>query len=583
MTPSDPMATSGVPPVSSLLWPGAAPGAPPARRTAHLEPAALEDLGIEDVAAAAPRRHIASIVAVLSNPPIDAETITYRQEIVADLIAAPNLVSALDALLPRLVDLGRLTAPEWRDQTPLHQVIWRLGQLELMVDCVQALSEALGRGEVHLRSHGFATLRDQIAAIQADTTFAHMVGELPRLRAEADRVGSVTIGVNLDHLLRPVGATLLSINSERFEGESLLARLLGRRDLTRGQAQVVHGIGPLHTMPDRVPGLTDKPHPLMHPLFRDLSDTLASTARSIADALGRYSRLQGVVLANLAPEFAFYLSAVGLVERLRAAGLPTCRPQLAPADERVSRFEGLYNPLLALRCLEPSRRREGSPERIIPNDAALGPAGRVVILTGPNRGGKTTFTQAVGLAHILAQSGIPVPAASATLSPVDGIYTHFPAAERLDLETGRLGEEAARLAGIFQRATPYSLVLLNESLASTSPGESLYLARDVVRALRLLGARAIYATHLHDLATDLDAINAGVPGDSPVVSLVAHAEPVPGGGEGAVRPTFRITPGPPLGTSYARQIAAYYGISYEKLAAALSLRLDNSEDERGGS
>jgi len=559
-------------PAVSLLWPDAPPGEPPGRPTARIDAAALADLGVADLVHGAPRRHVSTVINVLSNPPIDPDTIAYRHEIITDLLAAPSLVAAIEALLPRLVDLGRLSAPEWRDQTPLHQVIWRLGQLELLVDCVQALGEALNHPGVNLRARGLIFLRDHLAAVARDPSYAHLVEELPRLRAEAERIGSVTIGVNLDHLLRPVGATILSINDTRFAGESLLARLLGRQDPERG-------IGPLHTVPNSVPGLTDRPQPLLHPLFRDLSDILSATARSIADALGQFSRLQGGFLADLEPEFAFYLSGVRLVERLRAAGLPTCHPRLAPADERLTRLDGLYNPLLALRCIEGASQRDGCAEAIVTNDTALDAQGRIAILTGPNRGGKTTYTQAIGLAHAMAQSGWPVPATSAALSPVDGIYTHFPVAERLDMEAGRLGEEAGRLAGIFQRATRRSLVLLNESLASTSPGESLYLARDVVRALRLLGARAIYATHLHELAANLDAINAEVPGDSPVVSLVARAEALPAQEGDGVRPTFRITPGPPLGTSYARQIASYYGISYDKLAAALSHRQDEAESE----
>jgi DNA mismatch repair ATPase MutS len=192
------------------------------------------------------------------------------------------------------------------------------------------------------------------------------------------------------------------------------------------------------------------------------------------------------------------------------------------------------------------------------------------VLTGPNQGGKTTYTQAVGLAHVLAQAGLFVPGERARISPADSIYTHFPVEERPDMESGRLGEEAQRLNDIFTRATRYSLVLLNESLASTSPGESLYLARDIVRTLRVLGARAIYATHLHELAADCDSLNAETPGDSQIVSLVSIVQE--GGGTGEITQTYHIIPGPPRGRSYARELAARYGISYEQLIEMLRAR-----------
>ena len=147
--------------------------------------------------------------------------------------------------------------------------------------------------------------------------------------------------------------------------------------------------------------------------------------------------------------------------------------------------------------------------------------GRIGILTGPNQGGKTTYTQMVGLCQLLAQTGLWVPAAQARLSPVDNIYTHYPVEEQLAKGTGRFGEEAQRLSQIFARGTRHSLILLNESLASTNPGESLYIAQDIVRILRRLGARAIFATHLHELAADVAALNASTTGESRIVSLVA--------------------------------------------------------------
>jgi DNA mismatch repair protein MutS len=125
---------------------------------------------------------------------------------------------------------------------------------------------------------------------------------------------------------------------------------------------------------------------------------------------------------------------------------------------------------------------------------------------------------------------------------------------------------------VVAHATRHSLVLLNESLSSTSPGEGLYLARDVVRALMLLGARAIFATHLHELAENLHALNAEMAGqgrgDTRAISLVAMTAK---DGDGARR-TYHIVPAPPMGLSFARDIASQYGISFEQLQRALAER-----------
>jgi DNA mismatch repair ATPase MutS len=236
-------------------------------------------------------------------------------------------------------------------------------------------------------------------------------------------------------------------------------------------------------------------------------------------------------------------------------------------SERVCDLHEAYHLNLALHQMDHAH----GTAAIVPNDIAIGEKGRIAILTGPNQGGKTTYTQMVGLCQLLAQLGVWVPAAQARISPVDHIFTHFPVEEQLAKGTGRFGDEAQRLSQIFARSTRHSLILLNESLASTNPGESLYIAQDIVRILRRLGARAIFATHLHELAADVDALNASTDGDSHIVSLVASRTEMAPGDDGPRR-SYKIAPGPPLGRSYAREIAAHYGISYDQLTALLQQR-----------
>jgi len=129
------------------------------------------------------------------------------------------------------------------------------------------------------------------------------------------------------------------------------------------------------------------------------------------------------------------------------------------------------------------------------------------------------------------------------------------------------------LGKIFEQVTRYSLVLLNESLSSTSFSESLYLAQDIVRILRRIGARAVYSTHLLELANRVDELNDSVPGDSRIVSVVSSpidADGQASGADGIQR--YKLEMRPPLGQSYAREIAARYGISYQQLEDILSKR-----------
>jgi hypothetical protein len=419
-----------------------------------------------------------------------------------------------------------------------------------------------------LHASGWKTLRDGIAHLVQDPVYQHLVQELPDMLQTIRTKTSVTIGVNLDHRLRPVAATLLSVNDRPFTASSFLHRLLGRQ----GEADR-RGIGPLHTVPhiaqSRSPfGLDGTPqdiNPLMVPLFNDLANVLDAVCRPIAKALRHYVTLQSGFLGSLSGDIAFYLAAVGLMTRLQNQGLPLCRPKIAPMDARVCDLQDAYNLNLALYLMKQTQAKD----RLIRNEVHMGDNGRILIVTGPNQGGKTTYTQMIGLCHILAQAGLWVPAAAAHVSPVDGIYTHYPIEETLESATGRFGDEAQRLNQMFTQATRYSLMLFNESLSSTSAGESLYIAQDVVRILRRMGVRAIFATHLHELAADIARLNRDTNGDSRIVSLVASRID---SGEDRMHRSYKITPGSPMGRSYAREIAAKYGISYEQLTSLLQQR-----------
>jgi DNA mismatch repair ATPase MutS len=258
-----------------------------------------------------------------------------------------------------------------------------------------------------------------------------------------------------------------------------------------------------------------------------------------------------------------------LIEKIMRAGMPWCWPEIVPAADRICQVSDAYNVQLAIRDLSDGDDRK-LPQRVVANDIEMGEQGRIAILTGPNQGGKTTYMQSVGLAQVLFQLGLPVPGTSARISPVDAIYTHYPIKERLDLGTGRLGDEAKRIRAIFERVSRHSLVLFNESLATTNMGESVFLAQDIVRTLRQIGLRAIFTTHLHDLASAAAKINTDTVGDSTVISLVAS--PQADGWQDNGHYSYRVEAGPPLGRSYAEAIATRYGISYDQLQTLVAAR-----------
>jgi hypothetical protein len=547
----------------SLLWPDGA------RSTAgsRLDEQAMADLHLDQVITAivggsAPPGRLAArerfAQQVLTTLVREPEVIAYRQAVVTDLVDNPSLRQRLEDSVSALEALGDVPRGERYRPTAepgLERVARRLADLELLVEVVASMAAALQ--DTAVTSEGLRTVGARLQELRRTAEFASLERELPALRERLASVRSVTVGVNLGPDLSPESATILELGSTPVEGRrGLLWRLLGGSVDNQGLTPLQRGEG----------GPLGRPNELV----RDLRQLLGQVVAPVHAALEHFSRVSTAAIAQLGPELALMLGAARLVGRLRSVGLPVCVPEYLAIDHRRADLQDAYELGLAL-----------SPHvdagSIVTNEVHFDERrGRVWVLTGPNRGGKTTFTRTVGLAQVLFQAGLYVPARSARLSPVDAVYTHFPNREENRPGLGRLDLEAERLAAIFRRATPRSLILLNEALAGTSALEALDLARGLVRGLRLLGARAIYVTHLHELASSVDEINATTQGDGTVASLLADSECAEDGSL-AARPavrrrTYRIVPHPPRGVSFAAEIAEQHGISFEQLAKLLRER-----------
>lgn len=516
---------------------------------------------------------------ILSRLPQDSETIRYRQAIFQDLAANPNLRGAIESLIPKMQELTVFSRSSGESEAPFLAAVWRLGELDLYVEIVGELGTHLGVGDSaswQPASDGLRALAEEVARTMADPAFQELKETLPELRKGIKAKRSVTIGVNLDERLRPVEAALLSINDKPYEEGGLLSRFFDAR------SGKMRSAGRMHRTPTAVDiGLPLEQKVPLAPLFADIETLMRSIARPLLHGVKRYLSVQTGALKSLYPELAFYLGAHRAMEELSAAGYPVCIPKVAPETGSVFRAEGFYNLHLA---------RSSTPKAVVRNPVALErPAGdeaqagnrqsvenetaaagqpqatdngaQIFVLTGPNQGGKTTYVQGIGIAQLLFQAGLFVPAERATITPCDTLETHFPSAEKGALDTGRLDAELSRLSEMIRRVTSRSLVLLNETLSSTSPTEGAYLAGELLKGLLHRGARCVFATHLHEVAENVDRINSAVSAPGRIANLRAGVRVRK---EGATR-TFEIAPGPPPGISYAEDLARRHGLSFEDI------------------
>lgn len=183
----------------------------------------------------------------------------------------------------------------------------------------------------------------------------------------------------------------------------------------------------------------------------------------------------------------------------------------------------------------------------------------LVMITGANQGGKSTFLRSVGLAQLMMQSGMFVGAESFRANVCGSVFTHYKREEDVTMESGKLDEELGRMSAIADAIAPNDMLLCNESFASTNELEGSEIARQVLLALLEKGVKVLFVTHMFDLAHSFHARRLDQ-------ALFLRAERLPGG-----RRTFRLIEGEPLPTSFGEDsYRRIFGAAADDASAAAS-------------
>jgi len=261
--------------------------------------------------------------------------------------------------------------------------------------------------------------------------------------------------------------------------------------------------------------------------FKALSELRDQGINLVANALAQSADHVLSFFRMLQSELAFYVGCLNLRERLTDKGEPTCFPVPVGLDTAALSATGLYDVCLTLNV----------ETRVVGNDLSADNK-RLVFITGANQGGKSTFLRAVGLAHLMMQCGMFVPAGWFRANVSAGVFTHYKREEDPSMQSGKLDEELSRMSDIADRIGPNCILLCNESFAATNEREGSEIARQVVRALVEAGVKVLFVTHLFDLAH-------GFYRQEIDTALFLRAERQADG-----RRTFRLVEGEPLPTSY---------------------------------
>ena len=522
----------------------------------------IKDLNIELIANdiySANYNHTVDILSEMCDIP---EVINYRLDILEDFLNIPEIEEVITESTDSIYSYRSLKETKIKNIGSFIDIVNKIDGIENYIECIKKYQDFIEHHGYLVRSEGLKRFFQTIREIYSDPDFEDLINETKLLREKfVTGVSSISIGINFDRYMRPTEAVLLSVNNDSYKGKSLLSKIF---------KQDSHGISTMYIFtPD------SKHDGIEAALYNDLKDLVKEVMQNLSTCIKLFNNVHTEFIIDMQSQFNFYMGAARFIKTLKSHGLKMCRPVIEEKQKRIFKVKDATDVSLALKMLKNEWQMDLA-ESVVPNDIDMDDNGRIFILTGPNQGGKTTFTRSAGIIQVLAQTGLYVPGSSARISPVDWIYTHFPKEEVTGFQTSRLAEECKQFTETFRHATRYSLILLNESLSSTTPMESLYLAEEIVKSMRYLGCRAIYATHLLDLAHDVDKINDEVEGDSKLISMVAGisdgTDTSSGLSGSKYKRTYKVVAAPPLSNSYAKEVAEKYGVSFEKITETLNSR-----------
>ena len=388
----------------------------------------------------------------------DPGAIRYRQQVLADCLAEPAALRQMyDTALGALLDKRKLWG--YAAHYPSSILSAAVSHTEALVARLRQLREIADATAGRFRSPGLRALMSSLQADLDDEYFETVQEHLRQLRFRDGELMSARLGRDnsgIDFVLRYRRSRKGWKERVGLAPRSSYAFTIPPRDEAGGQA---------------------------------LSDMVNRGVNQVANALAQSADHMTSYFTMLRAELGFYLGCLNLADELAARGQPTVFPEpVAPQPVRFRCIE-LRDISLALRI-----------EKVVGNNVTAD-GKPLVIVTGANSGGKSTFLRSAGLAQLMMQAGMFVTASSFRAGVCQHVFTHFIREEDADMISGRLDEELSRMSRLADDIRPHSLVLFNESFAATNEREGSEIARQVVRALLEADVRVIFVTHQYDFSS----------------------------------------------------------------------------------
>jgi DNA mismatch repair protein MutS len=449
----------------------------------------------------------------------DIDAIKYRHEVMQDLEnqllleRINSFARKMREMRDHLVRVRKLYDKEYKQA-------WFLEAVEIYCDTINSFVQDLSNAD--LKSRGFLGFRDYLTSYAGSVHFTSLLSETKKVKADLATVKYCVLIKGDTFTVRKYESEAdYSVDVEKTfdkfkQGDvnDYRVKFSTGDDTNHIEAKILEFVAKLY--PE---------------VFEPLDGYCARNVNYLDDAVAAFDR-----------EIQFYLAYLDYTAALKQAGLQFCYPGISDKSKEVYDYDGFD---LAL-----AKKFIGQQSPVVCNDFYLKGKERILVISGPNQGGKTTFARAFGQLHYLASIGCPVPGREAQLFLFDKLFTHFEKEEKVENLRGKLEDDLLRIHNILDQATPRTIIIMNEIFTSTTIQDETFLSQKLMEKILEMDLLCVWVTFVDELASF----------GSQTVSMVSTVVP-----DNPALRTFKIVRRPADGLAYAMAIAQKYRLTYDSI------------------
>jgi len=452
-------------------------------------------------------------------PVCDVKDIQYRQEVMKDL-ENPLFFSLVCDFSQKMKQVEK-NKQVMQDLSFKEYKIRYFLQISIVyIEAIESFANAINKFELH--SVGFTLFEKYIQLYLKSKSFISLKNEAKELEK---KINSLSYEILIDGLM---------IRVRRYENEVDYSQVIQNifkkfevKDIENKKCQF------------------EKNRDINHvnaKILEYVAKLYPSEFNKLEQFYARYVGCFDDTIENFCIEVQFYIAYFEYIRVVEKSNLTFCYPTISITKKGIKVEDGFDLALAYVKTFD--------SKIVVTNSFDFGEKERIIVVTGANQGGKSTFARAIGQINYLAGLGLKVPARKANLFLIQSIYTHFEKEEKIESLQSKLQDDLTRVKKIFSKADRNSLVILNEIFSSTSLQDAIFLSQKIMDKISKIDLFCIWVTFIVDLNKMSEK----------TVSMVSEIDI-----NNIENRTYKIVRKKADGLAYAKTIAKKYRLSYGQI------------------